>query len=78
MENEVFFRASTVSMLVCHLTLQSSSPGVFKDNIIIKTREQKVLPQSLSPQPLTSPDLNTASQPPLMGDKEHGRKSAGN
>lgn len=61
--NEVFFRARAVSMLICHLTLQSSNPGIFKDNNIIEPNEQKVLPQNLSPQPLTGPDLNTASQP---------------
>lgn len=74
----MFFRASAVSMLICHLTLQSSNPGVFKDNNTIEPSEQKVLPQNPSPQPLTGPDLNTASQPPLVGDKEHGRRKAGN
>lgn len=37
-----------------------------------------MLPPNLSPQPLTGPDLNAASHPPLVGDKEHGRKWAGN
>lgn len=74
----MFFRASAVSVLIYHLTLQSSNPGVFKENSIIETSEQKVLPQNLSPQPLTGPVLNTASQPPSVGDKNHGRKRARN
>lgn len=72
----MFFRTSAVSIVVHHLAEQSRAehsraPNQGHYHNLNKNRKYCRIP------PLAGPDLNTALQPPLIGDNEYGKKSEG-